>query len=847
MTRLSWFLDCLIVISGFDKKHNTQGSPIQRLVIMGSSNGSFKLRAFNALLLVANCVTGVASAPPQHGTHDYSQKFSSVAITGGGYITGIVAHPTEKHLMYTRTDIGSTYRWSERKQQWIPLTDFIAGENVNWMGTESIGLDPNHPNRLYLAQGRYVTDTDPAAFFVSDDQGESFDIYEAPFPMGANDLGRNNGERLAVNPFNSDELWFGTRTEGLWKSTDRAKTWTNVTNYPDAAGDGIGILFVVFDPKNKGTIYVGANVSNGLYYTKDNGATWGSIPGQPSAWDPELLHAGHEPASTAPLPMRAVLASNGVLYVTFADFPGPYAINYGIFMKYDTKTEVWTDITPGTTNTYPAPFKPQSWPPGGFCGISVDSKDPDTFVVVSLDRDPGPALDSMYYSHDGGKTYKDVSQLSTPEGSGGYWGHPMSQAKLKDSTPVPWLSFNWNSQWGGYGAPSPVIGLAKFGWWMSSVLIYPWDSDHVMYGTGATIWATDELNKVDSNKAPEWYIQAQGIEETAVLSLMSPTKGGANLFSGVGDIMGMRHVDLTVPQPMYQKPVFSNCDSLDYAGQSPDIVVRVGSSGISYPNGCGSGLYSKDNGINWTMFGVCPPGVGNQTHIAGTIALDASGKSFVWGTLPTEAPYNLTGPPSTQDYGKTWIVPKGLTVSTSYVAADNVRAKTFYAVHDGIFYISKDGGVSYKSRPAKKTGLPADAGAVPVTSFDRAGEIWLPLGKSGLWHSTNFGTTWSRIGSKALVATYFTLGKSAPGRSNPALFLWGKVSASATEALFRSDDAGSTWVRVNDDTHQYGGASIIQGDPRVYGRVYIGMFGRGIVYTDIAGHSGKNVPGTFGI
>ena len=55
----------------------------------------------------------------------------------------------------------------------------------------------------------------------------------------------------------------------------------------------------------------------------------------------------------------------------------------------------------------------------------------------------------MYYSHDGGETYKDVSQLSTPPGSGGYWGHPIAEAALKDSTPVPWLSFNWNSLWGG--------------------------------------------------------------------------------------------------------------------------------------------------------------------------------------------------------------------------------------------------------------------------------------------------------------------------------------------------------------------------------------------------------------
>jgi hypothetical protein len=50
--------------------------------------------------------------------------------------------------------------------------------------------------------------------------------------------------------------------------------------------------------------------------------------------------------------------------------------------------------------------------------------------------------------------------------------------------------------------------------------------------------------------------------------------------------------------------------------------------------------------------------------------------------------------------------------------------------------------------------------------------------------------------------------------------------------LFRSVDAGETWVRINDDSHQFGWINHVTGDPRVYGRVYFATGGRGIIYGD---------------
>jgi hypothetical protein len=42
-------------------------------------------------------------------------------------------------------------------------------------------------------------------------------------------------------------------------------------------------------------------------------------------------------------------------------------------------------------------------------------------------------------------------------------------------------------------------------------------------------------------------------------------------------------------------------------------------------------------------------------------------------------------------------------------------------------------------------------------------------------------------------------------------------------------------VRINDDQHQWGLVLQITGDPKQYGRVYVGTHGSGTIYGDPAG------------
>lgn len=79
-------------------------------------------------------------------------------------------------------------------------------------------------------------------------------------------------------------------------------------------------------------------------------------------------------------------------------------------------------------------------------------------------------------------------------------------------------------------------------------------------------------------------------------------------------------------------------------------------------------------------------------------------------------------------------------------------------------------------------------------------------------------------------------GKPAPANSYPALYLLGRLTWSGSTyptTVYRSDDGGNTWTPLADPQHQYGNLTLVIGDPRVYGRIYIGANGRGVIYGDI--------------
>jgi hypothetical protein len=168
-------------------------------------------------------------------------------------------------------------------------------------------------------------------------------------------------------------------------------------------------------------------------------------------------------------------------------------------------------------------------------------------------------------------------------------------------------------------------------------------------------------------------------------------------------------------------------------------------------------------------------------------------------------------------------------------AADRVDPNVVYLydVTRGVVFVSKNAGAKFEQTFSKLPEIPEyqlTLGSIQAVP-GKQGHVWITTGK-GLYNSTDGGKDFDTKGSVE-EAYGLGFGKAAPGKNYPALYLAGKVEGK--KGFFRSDDAGDNWVRINDDQHQYGFCNIIEGDPRVYGRVYLGTSGRGIIIGEAAG------------
>lgn len=800
-----------------------------------------------------------------------SFKWSNVNIQGMGYVTGMAISeakplrgkvPVKPYDVYVRTDIGGAYRFNRKKQKWLPLMDmFNTNFSKGGIGVESITVDPQKPQRVYVAvmransiftEGGRDKYKYSGEVMVSEDRGNTWKptgLGKKDVFMGPNQKYRSNtGERLAIDPNKSEIIYFASRLDGLWRKNGEQE-WTQVKGGLPAASslpeyqksdgkenqDIPGFTFVAFD-KNSGkpkqatqTIYVGVH-GKGVWSSNNAGKSWRNIAG------------GKDP-------LRGTVASDGTLYVNFGTKPESGGKKSGGVRKY--KNGKWTDITPdGNQRVYSA--------------VAVGGNNPNRVIAIS-DK-------YLYRSNNGGNTWNKKTMYM------GAYDANYPKDKVNPSAPKYYQSYS------GTGASVVMIDPAnpKQVWWTNG-----WGvacSDDITAPEPTFKWLMNNLEQLDPNMVR--------------VPPVPKFQGGADLISAVQDMIGFRHVNRNkVPNekinpanidvnpafkwanPQWEKypvpfPHVAGATGMDYAYKKPNYAAFVGFhqwQGFYPIHG-----FTKDNGKTWQAFESVPTQyMWNKSKskrektvaMGGQIAMSPTNpKNMVWS--PTWGPLTHY----TMDGGKTWklahnldhepkpepfdpknekhthydVLPKswGNSISpwlSSYIlAADrqDPKGKTFYYYNGWIFYYSNDGGANWRKGASNQLPTWMVRPAI-VPNPTKQGDVWMSFARNPedvegqkLYRSTDGGKTFKTIPSVD-TCEFVTFGKGDSAKK-PYIYIFGRVGGANVDAMYLSKNMGRTWELIsNPKVQQFPGLTWLEGDMRSHNLVYAAVSGRGIMVGEI--------------
>lgn len=756
----------------------------------------------------------------------FSQSWKNVNLQGMGFVTGLRIHPTSGDI-YVRTDAAGVFRWDGTK--WNGLMDKLSLFNVTatFFSVESFAIDENTSGSsqvIFAAVGDNINDaTYPTPRMLrSTDNGNTWTNLTG-FPgstieMGGNQHWRHAGERLAIDPATTGAnrvIYFGTRNDGLWKSTDNGNTWSQVASgtFPSNSGgtgnSGArgGISFVVFDPSTDPSnrtvvsgqtvtknIYVGVidggSPSRGVYRSSDGGSTWSSI------------------GTIAKNPVRAVF-NNGRLYIACNDnYTSPWGETGGdgrIYL-YDPATNTLTDKTPPTS----CPM----WVTYSWTGIAVHPTNPN-FVVVTPHN---VTTQKIFYTTNflsGSPTWRvwaDSSDLNSPCGTGTGYSVCATQAGCNTVDNPDWNNMQHYYSWGAD---------AQFN---------PQNPNQVYFTNGHAVYRINNVTTQNTTTSSEGIML--GLEESCSQQLIAPPGATRNLVIASQDLLGIRvgsNPD-AIPPTKINPPGATgtyngwqgNGRSIAYCYNNPSHIVIVGAKAGGIWN-TRVALKSTDGGATWSNLNTFDNQGSGCTKVAtcGNIAMSSTNPNLIlWAphfdNYPSCSGYSSikTHPHRSTDGGATWSQMNDISFTNGNQAlsdefssgqvleSDKVNGNKFY------YYVKRNGDSNF----------PPASGATWQDQF---------------WITTNGGASWSLQCTDCFgEVTNATFVKAMPGCEG---YVWVghhdrfKYGGANERRLYRSTNDGATFVNVlatGDEVYNFAFGAPFSGTPSVANPPVLYIYGK---------------------
>jgi len=650
--------------------------------------------------------------------HADTYSWASVAMGGGGFVNAVIAHPKVQNLFYARTDVGGAYRWEESTSSWTPLLDWVSIDETSYMGVDGLAVDPQNTSRVYLLAGTSYWNGGKTAVLRSNDKGATFTtaIVTSQFKTSGNDMGRQSGERLAVDPHKGNILFCATRANGLFKSLDSGATWSAVSAFPvSTTSDGIGLTFVHFDTANGtvGTatqrIWVGVSRtgSSNLYYSGDAGANWTAVSSALTTYAP-----------------RRIAQAGTNLYMTYSDLAGPWNATAGAIYKMTTSNASWATITP--VAGYP------------YSGITVNPSNTNMVLATTINKymsQPWGYGDRIYMSTDGGTTWTDLIG---------------SSKVAMDVNGFPWI-VNHAIHWAG------------------TITFDPFNGSRAFVTSGNGIFMTSNLS---ASATSTWKFMVKGLEETVPLDIASLSNG--TLATAIGDYDGFIHTDVTVsPTAGLHSPSMGTTQGIAVAGAAQTNLVRTGKN-IYYTTNTGSSWTAMNRpttsdssgrvGISANGMSILLCGEGRtatyRTTNYGSSWTAATGLSF--NTMPVGDQvnpakfyaYNTStgGFYVSSDSGKTFSSPSTLSASGSNIIrpTPGVEGDVWVALYSNGLTHTTNSGTSFTKVSAVTAASAVGLGKAATGNTYPTVYIWGTVNSvTGIFRSIDQGANWTRINDDA--------------------------------------------------------------------------------------------------
>ncbi len=653
---------------------------------------------------------------------------------------------------------------------------------------------------------------------------------------------------IAIAPSHPEVVWVGTgeaynarsshRGDGVYKSTDGGKSWTNM-----GLRDSHHIARIIVHPQNPDTVYVAAmghlfsfNEERGVFKTTDGGMTW------------EKVLFINEKVGVIDLAMN--LKNPDILYAaTYEKYRYPWHFEEGgpesgIYKTQDAG-KTWRRLSGGL-------------PAGkiGRIGIDVYRRNPEILYAVienanlrpptedeagedrrrGLEPQPRPVGGEVYRSEDGGETWKKMNSIRDDiSGKAAYSFNqisvdPNDDQKVYVTGVALAYSYDGGRTWKNLGWP-PTLFASAFGD-VRTFWIDPENSDRMLFGSDGGVYVSYDGGKTCDHlyNIPLGEFYALGVDMDEPYNIYGGLqdhdswKGPSNSWSGEVSLedwvtVGIQDGMFNVIDPEDSRWVYNTYQFGGHGRVDQKLGTRTNIEPVREK---GKPPYR----FNWTPPLHISPHNSQIIYTGAQVLLRSLNRGQNWQEISPD----LTTNDSEKIAGRGHITFCTITtIAESPVAAGRIWVGT----DDGKVWLTKDGGASWQDRTANlaRAGAPEDRWVSRVFASHHDPQLAY-VTKTGfrqddfrpyVYKTKDGGESWEVI-TRGLPD--FPVNVIFEDRKNPDLLFLGTDGG-----VYVSLNGGGNWVRLKNNLPSAPVKDLLV-HPRENDLV-VATYGRGLFVTDV--------------